>query len=147
MKATEAKLLQILGAVSQFIIPIYQRTYSWTLKECQQLWADILRAGATEEIGVHFIGSVVHVDEGLGSIAVQAPKLVIGGQQRLRLSLIMPFPDLDDPKGLAKNVTGIGRWGTGDVEVALANLEEVPYAVGLIRQSLERQLEDNGATG
>jgi len=28
MKATEAKLLQILCAVSQFIIPIYQRTYS-----------------------------------------------------------------------------------------------------------------------
>jgi hypothetical protein len=64
MKATEAKLLQILGAVSQFIIPIYQRTYSWTLKECQQLWADILRAGSTEEIGVHFIGSVGHIDEG-----------------------------------------------------------------------------------
>jgi uncharacterized protein with ParB-like and HNH nuclease domain len=46
VKATEAKLLQILGAVSQFIIPIDQRTYSWTLKECQQLWADILRAGS-----------------------------------------------------------------------------------------------------
>ena len=83
MKATEAKLLQILGAVSQFIIPIYQRTYSWTLKECQQLWADILRTGVTDEIGVHFIGSVVHVDEGLGNLAVQAPKLVIDGQQRL----------------------------------------------------------------
>ena len=83
MKATEAKLLQILGAVSQFIIPIYQRTYSWTLKECQQLWADILRAGSTDEIGVHFIGSVVHIDEGLGNLAVQAPKLVIDGQQRL----------------------------------------------------------------
>ena len=77
MKATEAKLLQILGAVSQFIIPIDQRTDSWTLKECQQLWADILRAGATKEIGVQFIGSVVHIDEGLGNLAVQAPKLVI----------------------------------------------------------------------
>jgi uncharacterized protein with ParB-like and HNH nuclease domain len=66
MKATEAKLIDILRNVSQFIIPIYQRTYSWTLKECQQLWADLLRAGATEEIGVHFIGSVVHIDEGLG---------------------------------------------------------------------------------
>ena len=77
MKTTEAKLLQILGAVSQFIIPIYQRTYSWTLKECQQLLADILRAGATDEIGVHFIGSMVHIDEGLGDHAVQAPKLVI----------------------------------------------------------------------
>jgi uncharacterized protein with ParB-like and HNH nuclease domain len=37
MKATEAKLLQIRGAVSQFIIPIYQRTYWWTQKECAQL--------------------------------------------------------------------------------------------------------------
>jgi uncharacterized protein with ParB-like and HNH nuclease domain len=76
VKATEAKLLQILGAVSQFIIPIDQRTYSWTLKECQQLWADILRAGVTDEIGVHFIGSVVHIDEGPGDHAMQAPKLV-----------------------------------------------------------------------
>jgi len=81
MKATEAKLLQILGAVSQFIIPIDQRTYSWTLKECQQLWADILRAGSTEEIGVHFIGSVVHIDESLGNLAVQAPKLVIDARR------------------------------------------------------------------
>ena len=72
---------------------------------------------------------------------------VVPQAKRLRLSLNMPFPDLDDPKGLAKNVTGIGRWGNGDVELAVANLDEVPYAVGLIRQSLERQLEDNGAAG
>ena len=81
MKTTEAKLLQILGAVSQFIIPIYQRTYSWTQKECQQLWADILRAGSTDEIGEHFIGSLVHIDEGLGNLAVQAPKQVIDGRR------------------------------------------------------------------
>jgi uncharacterized protein with ParB-like and HNH nuclease domain len=71
MKATEAKLLKILGAVSQFIILIYQRTYSWTEKEYAQLWSDILRTGATAEIGVHFIGSVVHIDESLGNLAVQ----------------------------------------------------------------------------
>ena len=81
MKPTEAKPLQILSAVSQYIIPIDQRTYSWTLKECQQLWADILRTGVTDEIGVHFIGSVVHIDEGLGNLAVQAPKLVIDGRR------------------------------------------------------------------
>jgi uncharacterized protein with ParB-like and HNH nuclease domain len=81
MKATEAKLLQILGAVSQFIIPIYQRTYSWTLKECEQLWSDILRAGANDGIGVHFIGSVVHIDDGLGNLALQAPKPVIDGRR------------------------------------------------------------------
>ena len=49
-------------------------------KECKQLWADILRAGSSDEVGVHFIGSGVHVDDGLGNIAVQAPKLVIDGR-------------------------------------------------------------------
>jgi uncharacterized protein with ParB-like and HNH nuclease domain len=68
MKATEAKLLQILSSVSQFIIPIYQRTDSWTPKECQQLWNDFLRAGSSDEIGVDFIGSVIHIDESIGEI-------------------------------------------------------------------------------
>jgi len=45
MKATEAKLLTFLKNAPQFIIPIYQRTYSWTDKECRQLWDDIVRAG------------------------------------------------------------------------------------------------------
>jgi len=67
--------------------------------------------------------------------------------KRLRLSLNMPFTELDDPRGLAKDVTGIGRWGNGDVELGIATLEEVPYAIGLIRQSLDRQLDDNDATG
>ena len=43
MKATEAKLLEFLKKSPQFVIPIYQRTYSWTGRECTQLWDDILR--------------------------------------------------------------------------------------------------------
>lgn len=61
--------------------------------------------------------------------------------KRLRHSLTMPFAELDDPRSIAKNVAGIGRWGNGDVELGLSSLEEVPYALGLIRQSLDRQLE------
>ncbi len=71
---------------------------------------------------------------------------IVPQAKRLRLSLNMPFADLDDPKGLAKNVTGLGRWGNGDVEHAVATLDEVPYAIGLIRQSLERQLDDAPST-
>jgi predicted transport protein len=67
---------------------------------------------------------------------------IVPQAKRLRLSLNMPFAELDDPRGLAKNVAGIGRWGNGDVELGIATLEEVPYAIGLIRQSLERQLEE-----
>lgn len=49
-------------SVSQFIIPIDQRTYSWTQKEYQQLWHDILRAGASDEIGVLIIGSMLRIN-------------------------------------------------------------------------------------
>ena len=83
MKATEAKLLSFLQKSPQFIIPIYQRTYSWTEKQCRQLWDDVLRAGSTDAIGVHFIGSIVYVEQGLSQVTHQAPLLVIDGQQRL----------------------------------------------------------------
>ncbi|WP_419583377.1 GmrSD restriction endonuclease domain-containing protein, partial [Thiolapillus sp.] len=49
MKATEAKLLNFLKKSPQFVIPIYQRTYSWTEKEVRQLWDDILRAGQNDD--------------------------------------------------------------------------------------------------
>jgi uncharacterized protein with ParB-like and HNH nuclease domain/predicted transport protein len=83
VKATEAKLLSFLQKSPQFIIPIYQRTYSWTDKQCRQLWDDVLRAGSNEAIGVHFIGSIVYVEQGLSQISHQSPLLVIDGQQRL----------------------------------------------------------------
>lgn len=83
MKATEAKLLSFLQKSPQFIIPIYQRTYSWTDKQCRQLWDDILRAGSSDAVLVHFIGSIVYVEQGLSQVTHQAPLLVIDGQQRL----------------------------------------------------------------
>ena len=83
MKATEAKLLGFLQKSSQFVIPIYQRTYSWTEKQCRQLWDDVLRAGTNNDIAVHFIGSIVYVEQGLSQVSHQAPLLVIDGQQRL----------------------------------------------------------------
>jgi len=83
VKATEAKLLSFLQKSPQFVIPIYQRTYSWTDKQCRQLWEDILRAGSSDTVAVHFIGSIVYVEQGLSQVTHQAPLLVIDGQQRL----------------------------------------------------------------
>jgi hypothetical protein len=37
-------------------------------------------------------------------------------------------------------VTNLGRWGNGDVEVALSSLDELPYAIGLVRQAFEKQM-------
>jgi len=90
MKAVEANLLVFLRKSSQLVIPIYQRTYSWTEQECKQLWDDILRAGHNKAVSSHFIGSVVYVEQGLGHVVNESPLLVIDGQQRLTtVSLIL----------------------------------------------------------
>lgn len=83
MKATEARLLDFLKKSPQFVIPIYQRTYSWTEKECRQLWDDIVRTGTEDRISVHFVGSIVYIEQGLSQVSHQSPLLVIDGQQRL----------------------------------------------------------------
>jgi predicted transport protein len=71
---------------------------------------------------------------------------VMAQTKRLRLTLNMTFPEISDPKGICKDVSGLGHWGNGDVEVSLASLQELPYVLGLVRQSLEKQL-GNGEAG
>ncbi len=83
MKAVEAKFLNFLKESPQFVIPIYQRTYSWTERECRQLWDDIVRAGENDAVSAHFVGSIVYIEKGLYTITSHSPVLVIDGQQRL----------------------------------------------------------------
>ncbi|MDO7813131.1 DUF262 and DUF1524 domain-containing protein [Helicobacter pylori] len=65
---------------NQFVIPIYQRVYSWGKEQCEQLWDDIIKIGGNDKMNGHFIGSIlyVRVDDTHSS-----PLLIIDGQQRL----------------------------------------------------------------
>jgi predicted transport protein len=65
---------------------------------------------------------------------------VVPQANRLRLSLNMPFHEISDPRGICKDVSDVGRWGNGDVEVGLSSSADLPYVLGFVRQSLERQL-------
>jgi uncharacterized protein with ParB-like and HNH nuclease domain/predicted transport protein len=89
MKAIETNLLTFLHKSPQFAIPIYQRNYSWTSTQCRQLWDDLLRAGRSDDIKAHFIGSVVYVKRGQDNVVVQEPLMVIDGQQRLTTSTLL----------------------------------------------------------
>jgi predicted transport protein len=71
---------------------------------------------------------------------------VVPQTNRLRLSLNMAFHELHDPRGIAKDVSSVGRWGNGDVEVALSFIDEIPYILGLIRQSFEKQMGNGGSS-
>ncbi|MEP4197918.1 MAG: DUF1524 domain-containing protein [Aliishimia sp.] len=57
----------------------------------------------------------------------------------------MRFPDISDPRGICRDISGLGRWGNGDVDIRLSKHEEIPYVIGLVRQSLERQLGNEDA--
>jgi len=108
VKATEARLLDLLKKAPQFVIPIYQRTYSWTKKECRQLWDDIVRTGGDDTIAVHFVGSIVYIEQGLGgpgpvTVTVFSPLLVIDGQQRLTTVMLLIAALA---KAIAKAMTG-----------------------------------------
>jgi predicted transport protein len=70
---------------------------------------------------------------------------VVPQKTRLRLTLNMHFHELHDPRGLAKDVTNLGRWGNGDVQVGLSIPEELPYVMGLVRQAFEKQMGNGEA--
>jgi len=82
MQAKETKLQDIIEGTKQYVIPLFQRTYSWTNKEWEILWKDLVELCDMENPRTHFIGSIVNmptvsVPEGV------AKYLLIDGQQRL----------------------------------------------------------------
>ncbi|MFA6414791.1 MAG: DUF262 domain-containing protein, partial [Candidatus Paceibacterota bacterium] len=82
MKAVEANLLKFLQKPMQFVIPIYQRPYSWTRSQCSQLWKDV-EAAHSASVSGHFMGSVVYIEKGIYQVTTMPQLLVIDGQQRL----------------------------------------------------------------
>ncbi|WQY87398.1 DUF262 and DUF1524 domain-containing protein [Helicobacter pylori] len=83
MKAGEATLLEFFeqNQTNQFVIPIYQRLYSWEKEQCEQLWDDIIKIGGNDKMNGHFIGSILYVLD--GNTHSNNPLLIIDGQQRL----------------------------------------------------------------
>ena len=73
------------GNKSRFIIPIYQRQYSWKEDNCQQLWNDILRIIKNKQDN-HFLGSIVY-SKSYDNIK---DKILVDGQQRITtISLLL----------------------------------------------------------
>lgn len=82
MKAEDTLVTNLLQGAKQFIVPIFQRDYSWGTKHCQQLWKDVIRVGSDPNVKGHFLGSVVYV-AAEDNTATITRWLLIDGQQRL----------------------------------------------------------------
>jgi uncharacterized protein with ParB-like and HNH nuclease domain/predicted transport protein len=67
---------------------------------------------------------------------------VVALANELKLYLDIAIDELNDLSGLGRDVDGVGRWGTGTVEVRLADLDQLEDVMALVRQSFERQGEE-----
>ena len=66
---------------------------------------------------------------------------VVPQATRMRMTLNIKFHELHDPRGLADDVTNLGRWGNGDAEIKFSSLHDLPYVLGLVRQAFEKQMD------
>lgn len=82
----DAGVRRVMGLISEinvrFVVPVYQRPYSWGEEQCLQLWDDILACGRSRE-ETHFTGSIVTMQDGSASPAGVAALALIDGQQRI----------------------------------------------------------------
>lgn len=88
MKANETELQKFIGKNKQFVVPLFQRPYSWEKKHWQTLWNDLLDLYQGETPKSHFLGAVVTaqiqtVPEGVSK------HVLIDGQQRLTTIFIL----------------------------------------------------------
>ncbi|MFM9156811.1 MAG: DUF262 domain-containing protein, partial [Dolichospermum sp.] len=82
MQASEIKLQEIIEGNKQYVVPLFQRAYSWKKPEWEALWNDILELYRSNNRRPHFMGSIVTMPtpgtpEGVSKYSL------IDGQQRL----------------------------------------------------------------
>ena len=82
LSAEQKYILKIFGDRTKYIIPPYQRAYSWTESECEELFEDLKTAFLKNKKEGYFLGNLVL------ATALRDEYEVIDGQQRLT-TLIM----------------------------------------------------------
>lgn len=144
MDAIKGNINSILNGSKQFIIPVYQRKYSWEQEQCQRLWDDIVEMQEQSRTG-HFVGSIVN-------IAVQAMPtgiqkfMIIDGQQRMTtLTLLLialrdfGFEHIEDKSINPKEINGMCLQndyaiGEGKYKMLLTQTDK-PVLIKLIERS------------
>ena len=66
---------------------------------------------------------------------------IVVQKQRLRISVNMKFSEVYDPNGICRDVTGLGRWGNGDVELFMEHTSDIDRVIEIIEQSYKLQAD------
>ncbi len=82
MQASETKLQKIIEGTQQYIIPLFQRPYSWKKPQWESLWEDVISLYEADNPRPHFMGSIVTMPTAVAPGSV-SKYILIDGQQRL----------------------------------------------------------------
>ena len=88
MDAIKGNIYAILNGNKQFLIPVYQRYYSWDIEQCKRLWNDIVDMQKKNKQG-HFVGSIVNIAEKAMPTGVQKYMIIDGQQRMTTLTLLL----------------------------------------------------------
>lgn len=87
MRATETNVLNFIGGLDKvFIIPPFQRNYTWTTEQCDELFNDIISAYKNRK--THYLGNVIYY-AGRNSGASYTELILVDGQQRVTTILLL----------------------------------------------------------
>jgi len=111
ISATEDTVNSLFSRNYRFIVPEYQRQYSWTEKQWEEFWNDLNSLKNNE---THFLGSIVVVEENTAIDELDRFEIV-DGQQRLTtisilLSVIRQHYDLSGRESAANSVDEDYLW-------------------------------------
>lgn len=81
MKANDTEIRKFLEGSKQFMVPLFQRTYSWKKENIKRLWDDLVET-KNEKHTPHFFGSFVTMPISTPASGV-SKYVIIDGQQRL----------------------------------------------------------------
>ena len=107
MEADAVRIHKIFGGEVQYVVPVFQRYYSWEQQHWTALWDDILSIWEEEVISKeHFIGAIVCMAE--EHVPYVVPRyIIIDGQQRLATITIILAALRDIAK--EKNIEGLAN--------------------------------------
>lgn len=88
MKASETKLQPILEGEKQYVVPLFQRHYSWRKEHWQTLWDDLTELYESTDGREHFLGAIVTMPVDMQPHGV-SKYVLIDGQQRLTTLFVL----------------------------------------------------------
>lgn len=88
MKPDATSILSFINSADKtFVIPVYQRNYSWSAEECGKLFEDLLDSMKTGKR--HYFGNIVFYAKETNAWAGYSELILIDGQQRVTTTMLL----------------------------------------------------------